>query len=316
MTTLPHHPFRFGVLNFGISSAAELSDRARRHEDLGYSTFLLSDHVFNFAPLTGMAVAAQATSRLRVGTHVLANDFWHPAILAREALAIDLVSNGRLEFGLGSGFYSEDYAQTGIPLDSPGVRISRLEESVSILKGLLSGETVTFHGRYYHIDQLSLVPKPVQQPHPPILIGGGSKRILSLAARQADIVSFNIRTTPEGGFDPTSATLQATQEKVEWVCQAAGERLPGLEFSVLVSSAIVTGDREQAARQIADGWKSAGIEYTVEHVLESPAFLIGEVEQIVEKLYQNRERFGFSYYVVFEDALESFAPVVQRLAGR
>ena len=254
--------FRFGVLNSGISSGAELSARARRHEDLGYSTFLLTDHVFNFAPFTGMAAAAQATSRLRVGTYVLANDLWHPAMLAREALAMDLVSNGRLEFGIGSGFYSVDYVQTGIPLDSPGVRISRLEESVQILKGLLSGETVTFHGNYYHIDQLSIAPKPVQQPHPPILIGGGSKRILSLAARQADIISFNTRTTPEGGIDPASVSLQATQEKVEWVCQAAGERLPGLEFNVLCSSAIVTRDREQAARQIVEDWKFAA-EYTV-----------------------------------------------------
>jgi len=168
MPALPHHPFRFGVLNFGISSGAELTTRARRHEDLGYSTFLLSDHVFNFAPFTGMAAAALATSRLRVGTYVLGNDFWHPAILAREALAIDLVSNGRLEFGLGSGWYSADYAQTGIPLDSPGVRISRLEESVSIMKGLLSGETVAFHGKYYHIDQLSVAPKPCSSPTRPL----------------------------------------------------------------------------------------------------------------------------------------------------
>lgn len=315
MPGLPRHPFRFGVLNFGVASAAELAARARRHEDLGYSTFLLSDHVFNLAPFTGMAAAAQATSRLRVGTYVLGNDFWHPAMLAREALAIDLVSNGRLELGLGSGWYSGDYVQTGIPLDSPGVRISRLEESVTILKSLLSGETVTFHGKYYHIDQLSVFPKPVQQPHPPILIGGGSRRTLSLAARQADIVSFNSRTTPEGGLDPTSVTLVATHEKVEWVCQAAGDRLPGLEFNVLCQSVIVTRDREQAARKIVEDWKWH-MEYKVEQVLESPAFLIGEVEQVVEKLHQNRERFGFSYYVVFEDTLESFAPVVQCLAGR
>lgn len=255
MPAIPRHPFRFGVLNFGASSGGELAARARRHEDLGYSTFLLSDHIFNLAPFTGMAAAAQATSRLRVGTYVLGNDFWHPAILAREALAIDLVSNGRLEFGLGSGFYSGDYTQSGIPLDSPGVRISRLEESVIILKSLLSGETVTFHGAFYHIDQLSLAPKPVQKPHPPILIGGGSRRILSLAARQADIVSFNIRTTPEGWIDPTSVTLQATQEKVEWVCQAAGERLPGLEFNIVCSDAIVTIEWEQAARQVAENQK-------------------------------------------------------------
>ena len=195
------------------------------------------------------------------------------------------------------------------------MRISRLIESVQIVKGLLSGETVSFHGKYYHIDQLSLAPKPVQQPHPPILIGGGSKRILSLAAREADIVSFNIRSTPEGGLDATSNSLQAIQEKVDWVCQAAGERLPDLEFTV-VGDIVITGDREGAARKIVNDWKSMGVEYTEEIVLESPAFILGDVESIVDQLHQNRERFGFSYYTFGADQIEDFAPLVQRLAGR
>ena len=316
MAALPHHPFRFGVLGYKFPSVTTLADCARRHEDLGYSTFLLGDHLFNLAPFTGIVAAALATSRLRVGTQVLANDFWHPALLAREALAIDLVSNGRLELGIGSGWYSGDYTHTGIPMDSPGVRISRLEESVPILKGLLSGETVTFQGDYYHVDQLKVGPQSVQQPHPPLMIGGGGRRILSLAARQADIVGFNMRATPQGWIDPTAVTLQATQEKVEWVRQAAGERLPDLEFSILVSAAIITSDREGTAQEIVKDWTSSGVEYTVADVLESPHFIVGEVEQIVEQLYQNREKFGFSYIVIFEDAMERFAPVVQRLAGK
>jgi probable F420-dependent oxidoreductase len=316
VAALPHHPFRFGVINFQFSSASELSDAARRHEDLGYSTFLLGDHTFNLAPFTGIAAAALATSHLRVGTQVLGNDFWQPAILAREALAIDLVSNGRLELGIGSGWYAGDYAKTGILMDSPAVRISRLEECLPILKGLLCGETVSFQGTYYHIDQLKVGPGPVQQPHPPLMIGGGGRRILSLAARQADIVGFNMRSTPQGGIDQTSVTLQATQQKVEWVCQAAGERLAGLEFSNLVTSVRITNDREGAAREIVKDWTSSGIEYTVADVLESPRFMVGEVEQIVTQLQENRARFGFSYIVIFQGAMESFAPVVQRLTGQ
>jgi probable F420-dependent oxidoreductase len=315
MPTLPHHPFRFGCLNFSLPSGAEFAARARLHEDLGYSTLLLSDHVFNCGPITGMVAAALATTRLRVGTCVLGNDFWNPAIIARELLTIDQVSDGRLEFGLGSGWYASDYTQSGIAFDSPGVRISRLEESVAILKGLLSGETVTFNGAYYHLDQLDLAKKPVQQPHPPIMIGGGGRRILSLAARQADIISFNARATSTGGLDPSSTTLQATQEKVDWVCQAAGERLPGLEFNVL-ASVIITSDQEAAARKAGENWKWTGNELTADQVLESPASLIGEVEEIVEKIQKNRERFGFSYYTIFENDLETFAPVVKRLAGK
>ncbi len=316
MPDLPHHPFRFGVGSKTPSSGADLIAHARRVEELGYSTILFGDHFFAFAPLTGMAAAAMATSRLRVGTTVLANDFWHPVMLAREALAIDLVSNGRLEFGIGSGWYSEDYAKTGIPMDAPGVRISRFEEGVQVLKGLLSGETVTFQGKYYHIDQLSLAPKPVQQPHPPILIGGGSQRVLSLAARQADIISFDIRKATVGWLDTTSVSLEATRQKVEWVRQAAGERLPGLEFNNVLQGAAVSGNQEQAARQIIEDFKPWGIEYTLEQVLESPAFLLGDVEQIVDKLQQYREQFGFSYYLFGGDSMEDFAPVVKRLAGR
>jgi probable F420-dependent oxidoreductase len=315
VTTLPHHPFRFACGSKTPTSGADFVAYVRKVEDLGYSTIGFADHFIAFpTPLAGMAVAAAVTSHLRVAA-IFANDFWHPAWLAREILAIDLFSNGRLEFNIGSGWYKEDYAKSGIPLEAPGVRISRLEESVHILKGLLSGETVTFQGKYYMIDQLSLEPKPVQKPHPPILIGGGSKRILSLAARQADIISFNIRTTPDGWLDTSSVSLEATRQKVEWVCQAAGERLPDLEFSIVQPGAVITRDREQAARQIIENYQQWGLEYTMEDVLNSPAFLVGDVEQIVDQLQQNREQFGFSYYGFGGDELDSWTPVVKRLAG-
>ena len=314
METLPQRPFRFGVLSY--PACADLAAQARRAEELKYDIYHLSDHVFNIAPITAMTAAALATSKIRIGTAVLGNDFWHPAILARELLAIDCLSNGRLEFGLGSGWYAEDYKQSGIPMDAPGVRISRLEEAVQIYKGLLSGDTVSFQGKYYNVSELNLVAKPTQQPHPPIMIGGGSKRVLQMAGRVADIVSINNRTTASGGIDPLSQASEAFAQKVVWVREGAGERLSKVELSILVGTPIITDTPERAALEVVEGdQKWWGTSLTPEQVLASPAHLIGSVDQIVDKIYQNRERFGLSYYVIFDSALESFAPVVQRLAG-
>ncbi len=313
MNILQQRPFRFGVL--GYPACADLAAQARRAEELGYSAYHLSDHVFNIAPIAAMTAAALATSTIRIGSMVLGNDFWNPVILARELLAIDYLSNGRLEFGIGSGWYIEDYKQSGIPMNSPGVRISRLEESLTILKSLLSGETVSYQGKYYTIQEHKPGAQPVQHPHPPITIGGGGKRVLSLAARQADIVGLNSRMTASGGIDLHTNTLEGTRQKVEWVREAAGERLSELEFSILAGNPVITTSPEQAAARIVEDNEYWGGNLTVEQVLESPGYLVGDVEQIIEKLCQNRERFGFSYYVIFDGALESFAPVVKRLAG-
>jgi probable F420-dependent oxidoreductase len=299
---------------FGATSQAGFIQKARRIEELGYATLLAGDHFFTFGPVAGMIAAANATHTLRVGSYVLGNDFYHPAVLAREAATVDLLTNGRLELGLGTGYLAMDYSQTGIRLDSPGVRLSRLEESVNIVKRLLSGEKVTFSGQYYSVSDLEMS-KPVQQPHPPLLIGGGSKRILSLAAREADIVGFNIRTTPEGGFDPGSVSPEATRQKLEWILAAAGERASQLEFNLLSALSTVTDRPHQKAEEFIAGWKQFGVEFTFEQVMESPHVLLGSVDQIVDKLERNREEYGISYIAIFEDALENFAPVVERLAG-
>jgi len=312
---IPKRPYRFGVEIFSASSRTNLINKTRQIEDLGYKVLLVSDHFFSFGPVAALVTAAEATRTLRVGSLVFGNDFYHPAVLAREAATIDLLTDGRLELGIGTGYLYLDYAQTGIPLASPGVRVSRLEESVHIIKGLLSGETVTFAGQYYSVQNLS-VPKPSQQPHPPLLLGGGSKRVLSLAAREADIVSFNIRTTPEGGFDPESVTPEATRQKLEWVLQAGGDRVRDLEFNILCPKAEVTDNPIRKAEEFVAQWKKFGVEYTVEGVLASPHTLLGSAAQIVEKLERNREEFGFSYISIFEEDLENFAPVVKLLSGK
>src|SRR5918911_860639 len=200
-------PFRFGLNTFGVTSLAAWKDLARRAEDQGYSTLSVADHTFTpLAPLSSLAMSAAFTNRLRLGTYVLGNDFWHPTIIAREAATIDLLSEGRLELGIGSGWRKGDYSERGLRLDPPGVRIERLEEAVRLIKQLFTGEPQSFSGKYYTTDGLVSRPTPVQRPHPPILIGGGGRRMLSLAARQADIVSLNLRTTSDGGLDFRSLT--------------------------------------------------------------------------------------------------------------
>ncbi|MBV9282258.1 MAG: TIGR03621 family F420-dependent LLM class oxidoreductase [Chloroflexi bacterium] len=313
-----YRPFRFGVNvpPFGSISGAEWKARAQKAEALGYATFLVPDHLFGtVAPLSALGAAAAVTTTIRLGTLVLGNDFRHPVMLAREAATIDVLSDGRLELGLGTGWLRPDYTQPGIPFDPPGVRVSRLEEAVHVVKGAFAAEPFSFSGTYYTIDDLAAQPKPLQPPHPPILIGGGSKRILSFAAREADIVSINIKTTPEGWTEPGSDRADATRQKVDWVRAAAGDRFPGLELNILITSLKVTDNRRRAAAEIVDHWRLPGRRPTVDELLALPTTLIGTVDQIVDQLQEQRERYGLSYIIVWEP-MEEFAPIVERLAGR
>jgi probable F420-dependent oxidoreductase len=308
-------PFRFGLETGGAASRQEWLDKARKMEDLGYSTVLLEDHLFcAFAPLAAMVSAAEVTSTLRIGTYVLGNDFRHPVVLAKEAATIDVLSNGRLELGIGTGYFKSDYERSGISLQPPGVRVERFKEAVQVMKGFFSGEPFSFEGQYYQVHDLDGLPQPVQKPHPPIMIGGGSKRILGFAAREADIVSLNIRRTPDGGFDFSSLTAEAAAQKIEWIRQAAGERFTDLELNLLVPEVAITDDRRQYAEKIHREWEMSDDAFTVDQLLDSPSFLIGSIEQIIEQLQMLREKLGVSYFSVWEP-MEPFAPVVARLAG-
>jgi probable F420-dependent oxidoreductase len=288
---------------------------ARKAEALGYSTLLVDDHLGNpLAPLPALVAAAEATTRLRIGTFVLANDFRHPVLLAREAASVDLLSGGRLELGLGTGYALADYSQSGIRLDPPGVRVSRFAEALQIVKGLFADAPLTFAGRYYSIHDLNGLPKPAQRPHPQLLIGGGVKRMLSLAAREADIVSVNIKTTPTGGLDFSSLTAEAAAQKVAWVREAAGDRFQALELNLLVPLVAITDNQRGTAEQLLRKWGIPAEALNVEQVLESPSALLGSVDQIIETLQARRERYGFSYIVVWQP-MEQFAPIVARLSG-
>jgi probable F420-dependent oxidoreductase len=313
--------FRFGVLCEQMNTQHAWVTKARQIEDLGYATLLIRDHFISdpfgdqFAPMIALMAAADATTTLRVGNLVLDNDYRHPVILAKEAATLDVLSNGRFELGLGAGWAKREYEQAGIPFDTPAVRVSRLEEALQVIKGLWAPGPLTFSGNYYNIDQLDGFPKPAQRPHPPILVGASGKRMLSLAAREANIIGFLMGdySTGVGIDDPLMRLGPAIAQKIAWVRQAAGERFDDLELSIMIST-VHTEDQQRAAEHVASerGW--SGI--SAEQVLDMPSIVIGSVEQIVEQLYQRRERYGFSYYIVTDQRMQAFAPVVAQLAGK
>lgn len=310
--------FRFGVSVHATKPKKEWIEQARQVEDLGYSTLCMPDHLGEqLSPVPALVVAASATSTLRVGTLVFDNDFRHPAMLAKEVATLDLLSEGRLELGMGAGWMKGEYERAGIPFERAGVRIARLEESVKIVKALLREEDpVHFTGQHYTINGLQGFPRPVQRPHPPIHIGGGGQSLLSLAAREADIIGFLPRARPDGkGQNIADATPESLDEKIDWVRTAAGEHFADLELGILVAQVFTTSEREQAAQFIASTL-AAGYDISTEAILQAPYLLIGSIEQICDDLQARRERYGISYITVFENSLEAMAPVIKQLAGR
>ncbi len=305
--------FRFGIQTSQANSAEEWAAKAKQIEELGYSTLFIPDH-FNeqFAPVPALMAAADATSTLRLGTMVLDNDYRHPLVLAKEIATLDVLSGGRVELGLGAGWMRSDYEQSGIPYDRPGVRIRRFEEALQIIKGLFADGPCSFSGEFYNITEHDALPKPVQKPHPPILVGGGGRHVLSIAAREADIVGVNF-SLAEGEVNPAVAatgTAEATREKIAWIREAAGRRLGVIEMNVTVFVCMVTDDREAMGERVA-----AGFGFSPEDVKATPHVRIGTVDQIAEDLEQRRDEFGFSYVVLSGDVFEAMAPVVEWLAG-
>jgi probable F420-dependent oxidoreductase len=308
-------PFRFGVLIHNAGSKQQWVEKAQRIEALGYNAFLVPDHLDQpVAPLPALAAAAVPTTSLRLGTYVLANDFRHPVTLARDIATLDALSDGRVELGLGAGFRKPEFEQAGIPYDSPVVRLRRLEEALHVLSGLFADGAFSFSGEFYSVSGLDGQPKPVQRPRPPLLLGGGSRQILSLAAREADIVSLIPRSRPEGSgqqsADWSTATETATRQKLEWIQAAAGDRFADLELNAMVYAVNVTDDRRSAVGQAAGRF---GL--SEEEVLASPHALIGTPNQIADDLRLRRERFGITYIAVPEFFADAFAPVVSLLAG-
>jgi probable F420-dependent oxidoreductase len=321
ITLKSQRAFRFGVIDESSLSREEWMQKAQRVEQLGYNTFLIRDHFiqgdFNhqLAPIPALMAAADATKTLRIGSLVFSNDYRHPVMLAKEAASLDMLSQGRFELGIGAGWLTSEYQQTGIPFDPPGIRVERLQEALHILKGVFADKPFTFAGKHYTITNLNSHPKPLQKPHPPLLIGAGSKRMLSIAAREADIIGILPKALTNGTIseDPIERLAETLAQKVEWIRQAAGERFDDIELSTVVTLEI-TRDQHNKAEQILHqrGW--SGI--TAEQILEMPSMLIGSIDQITDKIQSLREKYAFSYFVIPDTCLEIFAPIVARLTGR
>jgi probable F420-dependent oxidoreductase len=306
-------PFRFGVQLSRAASGHAWRELARRIEGLGYSTLFVPDHFEDqFGPLVALTVAAEATTTLRVGSLVFGNDYRHPVVLAKEIATLDLLSEGRVEFGLGAGWMTTDYEQAGLEQDPPAVRIDRMEESLAVMKELWSTGSCTFAGKYYRIGGATGEPRPHQSPHPPIVIGGGGPRVLGIAAREADVVGVN-PSLAAGVVGPevlAGTTPADYDRRLAWVRDAAGARFADLELQCLTFLVQIVPDRDKAVARLA-----AALSVADEHVAGTPIALIGTTNEIAETLRARRERFGFSYIVVHEAEMEAFAPVVAELTG-
>jgi probable F420-dependent oxidoreductase len=307
-------PFRFAVSAHTAGSRREWRQFARKVESLGFSALLMPDH-FNdqLAPMPALAAAAETTKTLRVGPLVLCNDYKHPAVHAKELATLDLLSAGRVEWGMGAGWFSADYTTAGLVMDPPGVRVDRLVESVAIMKGLFGPNPVTTKGAHYELAELPGTPKPVQKPHPPLVIGGSQPRMLAFAAREANIIGIgpSIDSRTILGRAPLVSVTEAVDRQLEWIRHAAGARFDDLELQMAVFPAAVGTGAEANATSVG---QHLGLE--AEEVLASPHVLLGTVDRICERLEERRSRWDVSYWVVPASALDAFAPVVERMAGR
>ncbi len=306
-------PFTFLADAFDVSSARELGERARAAEDLGVTTFVLPDHLVGQpAPVPYLAAVAALTERIRISAFVHNNDLRHPAVLAQELATLDALSEGRLDVALGAGWNEAEYDAIGVPFDPIRVRQARLAESVAVIKGCFGADPFSFAGEHYTITDYDAQPKPVQQPHPPFFIGGGGRTTLELAAREAQIVGLAPRILRGGRADPRSFTWAATEEKIGWVREAAGERFDELTFNVYPSSwpVTVTDDLEgEAAKVVARMKERSGYEITVQEVIDSPHIFIGSHDRFVEKFTELRDGLGISSFLIGD--LDLLGPVVE-----
>jgi probable F420-dependent oxidoreductase len=310
------HRFRFAaqLSSTPEGTARAWADQARRAEALGYSTLFMPDHFGDqLAPVPALAAVAAATSTLRMGSLVFGNDYRHPLMLAKEAATLDVLSDGRFELSLGAGWMKTDYEEAGMTYDTPRVRVERFEEAVQVLQGLLRTDgPFSFDGTYYQVHEHSLLPRPVQRPGPPLIIGGGGRRVLSFAARNADIVSINVNLREGTGGPETApnASPERTREKVAWVKEAAGARFDDLELNALIGFVMITDDASGIIDAMAPHF---GIEASdARHI---PLALIGTLDEMTEELEWRRQEYGISYWSIEADCWEALGPVVSKLSG-
>ncbi|MFT3898691.1 MAG: LLM class F420-dependent oxidoreductase [Gordonia sp. (in: high G+C Gram-positive bacteria)] len=318
--------FRFGAGGEGNKEeggARKFVQLAQTAEEYGFDAFAIPDHLGNqVGPLAALGALSQATSTIRLGTSVLANGFRHPAILAKEVTTIDVLSKGRMELGIGAGWMKDEFDKAGIEFESPGTRIRRLDEALTILDLLLRGETVDFDGEFYQIKGLEGSPRPRQGPRPPIAVGGGGPRMLKLAAKHADIISVAPKSSPEGKMLLSDMTLDATAAKIDRLREVSDARFDDIELNWTIAMIIITDDRtataEMALKALDAGYPpniEQDCEFTVDDVLNSPYIAIGSFEQIADQIRHVRERTSMSFVGVFPTQMDAFAPIIPILKG-
>jgi probable F420-dependent oxidoreductase len=313
-------PFRFSVQGSSADSGSGWRDHARKVEALGYSTLFVADHYVDaksnggqvLAAIPAIMAAAASTDTLRVGARVLCVDYHHPVVLAKQAATIDLLSEGRLELGLGAGWVSSEYTAMGLQMDAAPARIGRLAATVEFMRDFFTGAPLSVDNDAVHAHDFSGQPVPVQVGGPPIMIGGGAKRVLTLAGRVADIVSFNFdnRAGVVGPASVQSGSAAVMDEKIGWVRAGAGDRFDDIELEIGAYFTVVTDDAAAAAEKMG-----AMFGLSVEEMIAHPNALIGSVDAICDRLVERRERYGISYISVSDRNTDAFAPVVARLAG-
>lgn len=307
------HPFRFGVTGGTLTDPHDVVSLGQRAEELGYSTVALPDHLDEqCGPLVTLTAVAAATTLINVATLVLANDFRNPTILAKELATLDRFSGGRLEWGIGAGWKTTDYDKTGIGHDRPGVRIARLAESIEVMKRCFGPDPFSHDGAHYRVHELDGMPKPDRRPHPLLMVAGGGPKVLTLAAQQADIVGINL-SLAAGVIDASAGSTGApasTDTKLAAVRAAAGTRFEQLELQTRVHMVLPTDDRDGLIDSMASGF---GL--TPAQAREMPHVLVGTVDEMCDDIRRWRDRWSISYVSWGSDALETMAPVVERLRG-
>jgi probable F420-dependent oxidoreductase len=312
-------PFRFGVQISSLPTAGWI-DRIRRIEELGYSSILWPDHFGNqWEPIAAVAATAAVTEKIRIGFLVMDVDYRHPVVLAKSAATIHLLSGGRHEFGLGAGWMQSDYDEAGMPFDPPGKRIERLEEALQLIRSMWTEEKTSFTGKHYRIREIARAAELRSGDRPKILIGGGGKRVLSVAGRYADIVGINAKVNEGRVTNQTAKDLapERVREKVSWIREAAakaGRDPDEIELSSLVFMVVMADDPKPIRAGIA-----ANTGMTPEEVADCPLFLTGSASEIRDRLEKGREQTGISYVVIQgqdPEMLEKFAEsIVTPLSG-
>lgn len=313
---MPQKPFRFGVTSYGADVSGEgWVKQARRIEELGYSSLFVSDHFMGqISVIPALAYAAASTESLHVGSIVCANDFRHPILLAKEAATLDLLSNGRLEMGIGAGYLKAEFDAVGIPFNDAKTRIERLRESIQLIKAYFHGERIDFNGKHYRVQSdigLDFIPSPIQKPHPPIIIGGGGKQMLTLAGQEADIIGLAMQVNKDGTGPDIESAMLPLEQRIDWIRAAAGPRFENLEINIQTWVVVVTDRRKEALEQIAQQFP-----LPFEMLASLPFILVGTVEEIIAQIQSHREKYGISYFLVFDQYMEQFTPVVSALKGK